>query len=317
MAQAATSSAGWQAFGVSSSPALTVVVAGSSGFLGRHLVTELRGRGHSVTPLVRGPARSGESPWDPQGGKVDADVVQAADVVVNLAGAPLVGNPHSRKWARDVLSSRVATTSLLAETIASAPTPPALVNASGVSWYGDHGSAALSESSDSRGHAFLTRVAREWEGATQPAADAGARVVRLRTAPVQDRASQPLKSQRLQFKAGLGGRIGNGEQYYPVISLRDWVAAAAFLVEHPTASGAFNLCAPTTATNKDFTTTLARLVRRPALLPAPSPVIRVAAGPMAPELLGSLNLRPQALLDLGHTFADPDVEAVLRTGLQG
>ena len=316
MAQAATSSVGWQAFGVTSSPRLSVVVAGSSGFLGRHLVTELRERGHTVTPLVRRPARSGESPWDPQGGKLDTAVVQGADVVVNLAGAPLVGNPHSKKWERDVLSSRVATTSLLAETIAAAATPPALVNASGVSWYGDHGSAPLSESSDSRGHAFLTRVAREWEGATQPAVDAGARVVRLRTAPVQDRANQPLKSQRLQFKAGLGGRIGSGEQFYPVISLRDWVAAAAFLVEHPTASGAVNLCAPTTATNKEFTRTLARLVRRPALFAAPSPVVRVAAGAMAPELLGSLNLRPQALLDLGHTFADPDVEAVLRTGLR-
>jgi uncharacterized protein len=308
---------GWQAFGVTSSPRLSVVVAGSSGFLGRHLVTELRGRGHEVVPLVRRPARSGESPWDPQGGKVDAGLVHAADVVVNLAGAPLVGNPHSRKWARDVLSSRVATTSLLAETVASAPTTPALVNASGVSWYGDHGSAALSESSDTRGHAFLTRVSREWEAATQPAVEAGARVVRLRTAPVQDRANAPLQVQRLQFKAGLGGRIGSGEQFYPMISLRDWVAAAAFLVEHPTASGPANLCAPATPTNREFTATLARLVRRPALLAVPSPVIRVAAGAMAPELLGSLNLRPQTLLDLGHTFADPDVASVLRTGLQG
>lgn len=294
---------------------LSVVVAGSSGFLGRHLVAELRERGHRVTALVRRPAEAGESTWDPQGGEVDTDLVQGADVVVNLAGAPLVGNVHSKQWAKDVRSSRVATTSLLAATIAAAPSPPALVNASGVAWYGDHGSAELTEASDTRGHAFLTRVSREWEAATRPAADAGARVVLLRTSPVQDRSNPPLQAQRLQFLAGLGGRIGSGKQYYPLVSLRDWVGAASFLVEHPTASGPANLCAPSTPTNVEFTATLARLLHRPALLPVPAAAIRVAAGKMAPEVLGSLNLRPQALLDLGFEFADRDVEAVLRTGL--
>ena len=294
---------------------LSVVIAGSSGFLGQHLVAELRQRGHAVTALVRRGARGGESQWDPQEGLVDDALVGAADVVVNLAGAPLIGNPHSKKWARDVLSSRVATTRLLAATIAAAPSPPALVNASGISWYGDHGSALLTEASDTRGHALLTRVCREWEAAARPASEAGARVALLRTAPVQDRRNAPLKMQRLQFLAGAGGRIGPGTQYYPLISLRDWVGAASFLVEHPTASGPFNLCAPRTPTNAEFTAALAGKVHRPALFPVPSPVIRAAAGPMADELLGSLNLEPRALLDLGHTFADPDVDAVLTAGL--
>lgn len=294
---------------------LSVVVAGSSGFLGQHLVAELRERGHTVTTLVRRAPSRGESQWDPQAGVVDTTLVQDADVVVNLAGAPLIGNPHSKKWAREVKESRVATTSLLAATVASATSMPALVNASGVSWYGDHGDALLTEASDTRGHAFLTTVAREWEAAAQPAVDAGARVVLLRTAPVQDRTNPPLQAQRLQFKAGLGGRIGPGTQHYPIISLRDWVGAVTFLVEHPTASGPVNLCAPTTPTNADFTRTLAGLVRRPALFAVPSPIIKVAAGAMSPEVLGSLNLRPQALLDLGYSFADPDVDAVLATGL--
>lgn len=292
-----------------------VVVAGSSGFLGRQLVTELRGRGHDVTCLVRRDPGPDESRWEPQGGVVDADLVQSADVVVNLAGSPLIGNPHSKKWACDVLASRRATTGLLAATIAAASEPPALVNASGVSWYGDHGPAPLTEVSDTRGHALLTRVAREWEAAAHPAAQAGARVVLLRTAPVQDRSNPPLQQQRLQFLAGLGGRLGNGRQYYPLISLRDWVGAATFLVEHPTASGPVNLCAPVTPTNAEFTRALARLVRRPAALPVPAAAIRLAAGPMANEVLGSLNLRPAALLDLGYRFADPDVDAVLATGL--
>jgi uncharacterized protein (TIGR01777 family) len=236
-------------------------------------------------------------------------------VVVNLAGAPLIGNPHSKSWAEAVRTSRVATTSTIATTIAAVAEPPALVNASGVSWYGDHGSAVLTESSDSRGHALLTRVCREWEAAAQPAIGAGARVVLLRTAPVQDRTNPPLQQQRLQFKAGLGGRLGNGHQHTPLISRRDWVGAVAFLVEHPTASGPVNLCSPTTPTNADFTRTLAGLVHRPAFFAVPSPVLKVAAGAMSDEVLGSMNLRPQALLDLGYQFEDPDVAAVLATGL--
>jgi hypothetical protein len=302
---------------MTSVPSLRVVFAGSSGFLGEHLVSALRARGHHVTRLVRRDARAGESRWDPQAGTVDVDLVTGADVVFNLAGSPLIANPHSKRWAREVGESRRTTTALLAATIAAAPGPrlPALVNASGISWYGDHGSAPLTEASDTRGHALLTRVCREWEGATQPAAGAGARVVRLRTAPVQDRTHPPLQQQRLQFAAGLGGRIGNGRQHYPVISLRDWVGAARFLVEHPTAAGPFNLCAPKTPTNAEFTRALARQVHRPALVPVPAAAIRVAAGPMADEVLGSLNLRPAALLDLGYEFEDPDVDAVLATGL--
>lgn len=293
----------------------SVVVAGASGFLGRHLVTALRERGHRVTPLVRREAGPGESRWDPQGGVVDAAVIGAADVVVNLAGAPLIGNPHSKRWARDLLSSRLATTSTLASAIAAVAEPPAFVNGSGISWYGDHGPAELTEASDTRGHALLTRVCREWEAAARPAQDAGARVVLLRTAPVQDSSNLPLKAQRLQFKAGLGGRMGDGRQHYPVISLRDWVDAAVFLIEHPTAAGPVNLCSPATPTNAEFTRALADLVHRPAFLPVPTPFLKVAAGAMAPEVLGSLNARPQALLELGYRFQDADVRAVLTTGL--
>ena len=299
-----------------SKQALSVVVAGASGFLGQHLCSLLRERGHDVTTLVRRTAGADESQWDPQGGVVDVDVIAHADVVVNLGGAPIIGNPHSKKWSRELLSSRIATTSTLAGTIAATATPPAFLNASGISWYGDHGPAELTEASDTRGHALLTRVCREWEAAAQPALAAGARVAFLRTAPVQDRSHLPLQAQRLQFKLGLGGRIGNGAQRYPLISLRDWVGAVAFLVEHPTASGPFNLCAPKTPTNREFTAALGALVHRPTLFTAPSPIVRVAAGAMAPEVLGSLNTRPQALLDLGHEFQDPDVDAVLSTGLR-
>lgn len=295
---------------------LSVVVAGSSGFLGRHLCGELESRGHRVTTLVRRPTRlPHESTWDPQAGIVDAELVGSADVVVNLAGSPLIGNPHSRRWARDVHTSRVATTGTLAATVAAAPSPPALVNASGIGWYGDHGPAELTEASDTRGHSLLTQVCRDWEAATGPAAAAGARVVLLRTAPVQDRTHAPLQQQRLLFRLGLGGRLGDGRQYAPIVSRRDWVRAVALLVEHPEASGPVNICAPATPTNAELTAALGRLLHRPALVAVPAPVLKIAAGPAAPDLLGSLNLRPARLLELGYEFADPDVEAVLTTGL--
>ncbi len=296
---------------------LHVVIAGSSGFLGTHLRDELGRRGHRLTRLVR---RSGsgpdESTWDPDGGDVDTRLVQHADVVVNLAGSPLVGNPHSDRWARAVRHSRVTTTRVLAETIAAAPgTKPAFLAGNGISWYGDHGSVALTERSDTRGHAFLTEVTRDWQAAADPAVAAGARVCVLRTAPVMDRRSVPLGQLRLLFRAGLGGPIGNGQQYMPQISLRDWIGAVSHLAEHPDASGPVNLCCPTTPTNAEFTAALADAVHRPAFARVPAPVVRVAMGPMAPEVLGSVNAQPAALHEWGYDFADPDVGAVLATGL--
>ncbi len=295
---------------------LSIVLAGGSGFLGSHLRTALTGRGHAVTTLVRRPTSAAdESTWDPYAGSLDRDLVAGADVVVNLAGSPTVGNPHSKKWARELRESRVTTTRLLAEAIAAAPEPPAFLAGNGISFYGDHGDAVLTEVSDTRGHALLTQVARAWQAAAAPAAEAGSRVCVLRTSPVMDRRAAPLRQLRLLFKAGLGGRLGNGHQYMAMVSLRDWVGAVVHLAEHPDADGPFNICLPEPPTNAEFTKALAAAVRRPALLPAPGPLLKVAGGQMAPELLGSLNVRPAALLASGFTFEDADVEALITTGL--
>ncbi|KAA1426484.1 TIGR01777 family oxidoreductase [Nocardioides antri] len=295
---------------------LHVVMAGSSGFLGTHLTAELDRRGHSVTALVRRPSeRPDESSWDPYEGKVDRALVAGADLVVNLAGSPTLGNPHSQKWATALRESRVRTTEVLAGAIAAAPEPPAFLAGNAVAWYGDHGPAQLTEAADSRGHSLMTSVCREWQAAAQPAVDAGARVVFLRTSPIMDRSAPPLQQLRLLFKAGLGGRIGSGRQHMPMISLGDWVGAAAYLAEHPIVSGPVNMTCVETPTNAEFTRALASALHRPAFATVPGPVIKLGAGRAASELLGSLNTRPQALLDLGYQFADPDVTAVLASGL--
>jgi uncharacterized protein (TIGR01777 family) len=291
------------------------LVAGSTGFLGTHLCEHLDGRGHEVVRLVRRPPAADEVRWSPYDDQVDATAVEAADVVVNLAGSPTLGNPHSTKWARELRRSRVTTTSVLARAIAASDRKPAFLAGNAVGFYGDHGDEVVTEASASLGNSLLSQVTREWLQATQPAADADARVCVIRTAVVQDRRSAPLKQQLQQFRAGAGGRLGPGTQYYPVVTVRDWVAAVTFLAEDDAVSGPVNLCAPSPPTNAEFTRALADRVHRPAVLHVPAALIRVAAGPMAPEALGSVRAVPQVLLDAGFMFADPDIAAVLDTAL--
>jgi uncharacterized protein (TIGR01777 family) len=291
------------------------LLAGSSGFLGTHLREHLLGRGHDVVRLARRPPGAGEVQWSPYDGQVDAAAVEAADVVVNVAGSATLGNPHSKKWARELRQSRVTTTSVLAQAIAASERKPAFLAGNAIGFYGDHGDEVVNETTPSVGNTLLSQVTRDWQRATQPAVDAGARVCVLRTAVVLDGRSAPLKPQVLQFRAGAGGRLGPGTQYYPVVSVRDWVAAVTFLAEHDAVSGPVNICTPNPPTNAEFTRALAERVHRPAVLNVPAGVIRVTAGAMAAEVLNSVRAVPQALLDAGFTFADPDIGAILDTAL--
>ncbi len=294
---------------------MRIAIAGSSGFLGSHLVAVLRAKGHQPIPLVRRPPQVGELQWAPESGHLDPAALDGIDVVINLAGSPAAGNPHSGKWARELRESRVRTTSVLARAIAASGDRPAYLAGNGISFYGDHGNDYVDESTlDSRGDALLTQVARDWQAATEPAQAAGSRVVILRTAPVLDAASPPLKQLRLLFRAGLGGRLGAGSQYFPVISLRDWLGAVTHLAESEV-QGPANLCCPQAPTNAEFTRALADRVGRPAIFKVPSSVLKVAAGSMAPEVLGSVRARPRVLLDDGYDFADHDVTEVLAAAL--
>lgn len=288
-------------------------MAGSSGFMGRELTSRLREEGHEVVRLVRRvPEAPDERQWDPAAGELDPGPVEAADVVVNLCGSPLLGIPYSPRYHRTLRDSRVRPTRLLADAIARSATPAALVNASGCSHYGDHGSEPVTEEADLRGEEPLARVAREWEAATTPARVAGSRVCLMRTAPVMTRGSAAMRVLVPLFRLGLGARLGSGSQYFPLVSQRDRIEAALFLIRSESAAGPYNVTCPTTPTNAEFTELLAaQLGRRAFPLGVPSPVLRLGAGPMAGELLRSLNLRPAALQEAGFEFADPDAAAVL------
>lgn len=292
------------------------VIAGSSGLIGTTLRSRLTEEGHEVVRLVRREASAAdESAWDPSAGEVDRDVIAAADVVVNVAGSSLLGNPFSRSWARGVRESRVSTTSTLARAIADVGGEPAFLAGNGSAVYGDHGPEPVTESAASHGDALLTQVALAWEQAAAPAAEAGSRVCVLRTSPVADRRNPLYRVQVPIFRLGLGARLGDGSQYFPLVSMRDWIGAAVHLATHPTASGPFNICCPETPTNAEYTDALATLLGRRAFLAAPAPVLRLAGGMMSPELLNSINLVPEALLESGYEFSDPDVESVLATML--
>lgn len=286
------------------------LIAGDSGYLGTTLRRRLERDGHEVTGLTRHRPRPDQVQWDPTG-TLDPGVVDAADVVVNLCGSSLLGNPHSASYEHRLFQSRVGTTRTLADAIAASDRKPAFLAGNGISWYGDHGAEPLTEDSDSRGEALLTRVTRAWQAATEPAADAGARVSVLRTSPVFGPGSMVTTLLGRVFRLGVGGRLGNGRQYFPLVSAHDWAEAVARIAADDALSGPVNLVVPEVPTNAEFTRALGQLLHRPTVLPVPAAAIRLAAGPMAPELLNSVRARPQALLDGGFTFRHPDVDAVL------
>lgn len=293
---------------------MRVVIGGASGFLGAPLVAHLRERGHDVTTLVRRTASRDESWWKPSEGLVDQQLIADADVVVNLSGSPIAQWPRTPARKREILASRLGATSTLARAIAAAAAPPAFLSGSGMSWYGvDRGDEPLTEQS-SAGTGFLADVAQQWEAAAAPAVNAGARVAYLRTSAVLDRSGGALKLMAVPFRLGLGARLGDGHQYFSTISRRDWVRAVTHVLEGDLA-GPVNLAIPDDVTNRAFTTALAQAVRRPVFLAAPSVAVRLALGGLADDLLGSLRIRPEALMDDGFTFDDPGIDRVLRTAL--
>jgi len=294
-----------------------VVVGGASGFLGRSLAARLRGQGHRVTELVRsGPAGDEASTWNPAAGHVDQGLINDADAVVNLSGAPIARWPWTASYRRELLESRLGATSTLAAAIAAAPTPPVLVSASGMSVYGaDRGDEMLPETAGD-GPGFLADVCRQWEAATLPAQEAGARVSFVRTSSVMHRDGGTLKLMLPVWKAGLGAKLSSGSQFFSVISRDDWVRGVVFLLTHEDASGPFNFANPAPATNAEFTKALAAAVHRPAVLRAPGFAMKLALGGLAPELLGSLRLQPAALTAAGFAFEHPDLESTLDAALR-
>lgn len=287
---------------------MRVVVAGSHGLIGSALVEHLRGEGHTVVRLVRGtPGRADEVAWDPDAGALDPAALGAADAVVNLAGVNAGSRPLTPARKRSVVSSRLRTTSLLAVTLAQHPgTPRVLLQASAIGAYGDRGDDLLTET-EPLGATFFAGLVRRWEAAASPARDAGVRVVHLRTGVVLAPHGGALGRILPLIRAGLGGPLGSGRQYWSWITLHDEVRAIAHLLMADVA-GPVNLVAEP-ARNADVVAALAAQWRRPAVLPVPAVALRLVLGDFAQEVLGSVRAVPAALAASGFRHDHPDIEA--------
>jgi hypothetical protein len=292
---------------------LTVAVTGSSGLIGTALCAFLSSGGHRVIRLVRrAPRTADEREWLPH--RPDPGALEGTDAVVHLAGASIAGR-FTERHKRLVRDSRVGPTSVLAATIASMSDPPkVLVAASAIGFYGsDRGDEELSEDS-ARGSGYLAALVADWEQAATPAEEAGVRVVHVRIGIVQSARGATLKLLRPLFAAGLGGRLGQGTQWVSWIGIDDLVDVFGRALVDERLKGPLNAVAPHPVRNREYAATLARVLRRPALVPVPAIGPRVLLGDEgATELVGaSQRVAPERLTALGHTFRQPLLVECLR-----
>ncbi|MEU6367295.1 TIGR01777 family oxidoreductase [Streptomyces sp. NPDC046931] len=294
-----------------------IAVAGASGLIGSALVRSLTADGHEVVRLVRRAARGeGEVCWDPEGQYIDAAGLVGCDAVVNLAGAGIGDRRWTDAYKKTVRDSRVLGTAALAEAVASLPDPPRVfVSGSAIGFYGDTGDRVVDEQAPP-GDGFLPSLCVEWEEAAAPAQEAGVRTVFARTGLVVARGGGAWGRLFPLFRAGLGGRMGNGSQYWSYIALHDEVAALRHLIGREDLTGPFNLTAPQPLTNREITEAMGRVLRRPTLFPVPAPALRVALGEMSGDVLGSARVVPKRLLESGFSFAFPGIEEALRAALE-
>lgn len=294
---------------------MQVVIGGASGFLGTALSDFLRERGHTVTRLVRSGSGSDASRWDPAAGVIDQDLINESDAVINLSGASISRWPRTRAYRQELLDSRTSPTSVIARAISKSPTPPVMLSASAMGFYGsDRGDEVLTERS-AAGTGFLADLVQAWEAAALPAVET-TRVVFLRTTLVLDKRGGLLKLMLIPFKVGAGAKLGSGSQYMSFISLSDWLRAVEFLLESQTASGPYNLTMPQSQTNAEFTDALGEALNRPTFLSAPGIALKAALGAgIAKDLLGSLRVSPKALTSAGFEFEHPDLASTIDAAL--
>ena len=293
---------------------MKIVVAGASGLVGTALVPALRAAGHDVHRLVRRTASlPDEIAWNPAAGVVDDARFADVEAVINLAGENVGAGRWTARRREMILRSRVDGTRTLVEAMTRMKRKPAvLLNASAVGCYGDRSDEVLTETSTA-GRGFLPEVCREWERHAAAASPLGVRVACLRFGVVLAAQGGALAKMLPLFRLGFGGRLGSGRQWMSWIGIEDAVRAIVHAVGEARLAGAVNVVAPEPVTNAEFTATLGRVLRRPAVLPVPAWVLRVALGQMANEaLLASQRALPDALATAGFQFRHGTLESALR-----
>jgi len=295
---------------------MQVIVAGGTGFVGRHLCRHLLEAGYGVTALgskaraeaIRHPDYRYVAADTTRGGPWQ-DVLADADVVVNLAGRSIFKR-WTRSYKQALYDSRILTTRNLAAGLP-AQRAALLLSASAIGYYGEGGEQVLRESQPA-GHDFLANLSRDWEAAARDARTRGVRVAVMRFGVVLGRDGGALRQMVPAFRLGAGGPLGNGRQWFSWIHLDDLAAAILFLIGDASAAGAYNFCAPQPVRNRELAATLGKILRRPAVIPVPAAVLRLALGEFAQTLLASQRVVPLRLQQAGFEFQFPTLESALR-----
>jgi hypothetical protein len=299
---------------------VNITITGASGLIGRRLLKNLGAAGHALTVVSRHagtnmPPGVGVVAWDPMRGPAPEDAVRNANAVIHLAGEP-VAQRWNENTKRRIRESRVMGTRHLVEALAKLRnTPQTLVCASAVGYYGSRGDEVLREDS-APAEGYLAEVCTAWEKEAVAAEGFGMRVVRVRVGVVLDARGGALRRMLTPFRMGVGGRLGDGKQWMSWIHLADLAAMFQFAVENPV-SGALNGVAPIPVSNADFTQTLARVIHRPALFPAPRFGLELLFGEMSEILLASQRVLPAAAEAAGFKWSFPELGGALEDLLGG
>lgn len=287
---------------------MKIVIAGSSGLIGRVLTSYFQLQGHVVIPLVRSKDNPGIY-WEPLMGLVDANALENIDVLINLAGENIANSRWTREKRNRIYDSRVLGTVALSKALNEMKNPPRVwINASAIGYYGSRGDEELTEESDP-GNGFLSEVCQVWESS---ALSDRTRIVKLRIGVVLTKKGGALKKMMTPFKLGLGGTIGSGKQWMSWIDIEDLCRIYDFVINSKI-EGAVNAVSPNPIRNKEFTRTLGRILFRPTILPLPAFVVRTIFGEMGEELLlSSTRVKPDKLLNAGFSYQFPLLESSLK-----
>jgi uncharacterized protein (TIGR01777 family) len=294
---------------------MRVIVVGATGLIGRHVCEGLVARGDAPVAVSRrgssGIAGVEDVRWDPADGPPPAGVLDGADAVVNLAGAPIARRRWSARRKREIRESRVLTTRAIVDALGAEGRPRVLVNASGIDYYGPRGEETIDETADP-GSGFLAETAVAWEREAARAADHGVRVVRMRSATVLSAEGGALPPMARPVKLFAGGPIGGGRQWLPWIHLDDEVGLILLALDRQDLAGPLNATSPEPPRQREFVRALGRALGRPAVVPTPAVALRVALGEMASLVLDGQRAVPRAALAAGYEFRHPDLDGALR-----
>lgn len=293
---------------------MRILLTGGTGLIGRALCRKWASQGHEVVVWSRQPSKVAALCSGAVGiGRLqELQGTRPLDCVVNLAGAPIADKPWTPSRRALLLESRVSLTRTLVDWLATLPQRPrVLISGSAVGWYGDGQNTLLDEASAPCKPDFGSALCMAWEQEALRAQALGIRVVLLRTAAVFSPDGGMLGRLKLPFSLGLGGRLGTGQQWMPWIHLEDQVGLIDLLLHRHDCDGPVNACAPQLVRNEEFTVALARALHRPAIIPVPAWVLKLALGEMSNLLLKGQRVRPRRALELDYQYKFAQIDAAL------